>query len=188
MFIAAGRLLRPAVVYSPGKPTMRTLILLALCLALPAGAADLSKLKPWTAGAAPPLVLKDLQGKQHDLARYRGRVVVLNFWATWCAPCVKEMPALANLERNLAGERFALLTVNFGESEKRVQPFIDKLGVDFTVLLDRDMTATRAWVGKGLPTTYVIAADGSIRHQVLGELEWDAPAVEAKIRELLPKR
>ena len=167
---------------------MRTLLLLALCLALPATAADLSKLKPWSGGKTPPLVLKDLQGKSHDLAQYRGRVVVLNFWATWCAPCVKEMPALARLEQQLAAERFALLTVNFGEGEKRVQPFVDKLGVKFAVLLDRDMAATRAWVDKGLPTTYVIGPDGTIRYQVLGELEWDAPAVEAKLRELLPKR
>jgi thiol-disulfide isomerase/thioredoxin len=155
---------------------------------LPATAADLSKLKPWTGGATPELTLNDLDGKQLDLGQYRGKVVILNFWATWCTPCIKEMPSLQRLADNLAGEKFALLTVNFGESEKQIAPFIEKLGVRFPVLLDRDMNATRAWVDKGLPTTYVIDRQQRIRYQVLGDLEWDAAAVEARIRQLLQKR
>jgi peroxiredoxin len=98
------------------------------------------------------------------------------------------MPSLQRLADNLAGEKFALLTVNFGESEKQIAPFIEKLGVRFPVLLDRDMNATRAWVDKGLPTTYVIDRQQRIRYQVLGDLEWDAAAVEARIRQLLQKR
>jgi len=167
---------------------LTTLLVLAAALcARPLTAADLSKLKPWTGGATPKLSLKDLDGKQHELPHYRGRVVVLNFWATWCAPCIKEMPALQRLADRLAAERFVLLTVNFGEDEKRIRPFIDKLGVRFPVLLDRDMSATRAWVDKGLPTTYVIDGQQRIRYQVLGDFEWDARGAEARIRELLAK-
>lgn len=156
-------------------------------LALPASAADLSKLKPWTGGTTPKLVLKDLDGKQQDLSRHRGSVVVLNFWATWCAPCVKEMPALQRLADKLAGDRFVLITVNFGESEKQIRPFIEELGVRFPVWMDRDMNATRAWVDKGLPTTFVIDSRQKIRYRVLGDFEWDTPKVEAKIRQLLPR-
>jgi thiol-disulfide isomerase/thioredoxin len=167
----------------------RLALLFALAVALcgrPAAATDLSKLQEWK-GATPKLVLKDLDGKQHDLAQYRGKVIVVNFWATWCTPCVKEMPALQRLNEKLGSERFALLAVNFGESDKQVRPFINKLGARFPVLLDRDMRATNAWVDKGLPTTFVIDPNQKIRYRVLGDFEWDAPAVEAKIRALLPR-
>jgi len=167
---------------------MRTRLLLFIALfgliAL-ATAADLSKLEPWS-GDAPALVLKDLDGKQHHIADYRGTVVVLNFWATWCGPCVKEMPSLENLARRMSGEQFSLITVNFGEKPARIKPFLEKIGVDVPVLVDPDMRASRAWVKKGLPTTFIIDADQKIRYQVLGELNWDAPEVEQKIRQLLP--
>ena len=169
---------------------MRLLRLVAIALiacALPAAATDLSKLKPWTGGARPSLALTGLDGKQHDLSDYRGKVVVLNFWATWCGPCIREMPAFEKLAKRLSGERFALLTVNFGEKADRIKPFLDKIGVDVPVLLDPDMDTSKAWVKSGLPTTYIIDAEQNIRYQVLGVFEWDAPEVEARIRELLPK-
>ena len=159
----------------------------AALLVLPAGAADLSKLKAWTGGPTPRLSLGDLDGRQHELSRYRGSVVVLNYWATWCAPCIKEMPALQRLADRLAREKFVLLTVNYGEEEKQIRPFIARLDVRFPVLLDRDMNATRAWVDRGLPTTYLIDAEQKIRYRVLGDFEWDARDVEARIRQLLPK-
>jgi len=161
-------------------------IALIACTA-PAAAADLSKLKPWTGEAPPPLALTDLDGKPHTLKDYRGKVVVMNFWATWCGPCVKEMPAFEKLAKRMSGERFALLAVNFGEKADRIVPFMEKIGVDIPVLLDPDMKTSKAWVKKGLPTTYVIDADQNIRYQVLGIMEWDAPQVEARIRKLLPK-
>jgi thiol-disulfide isomerase/thioredoxin len=156
--------------------------------ALTAAAADLSKIKEWTGGAPPPLALKDLDGKERQLADYRGKVIVLNFWATWCAPCIEEMPSFERLAAKMADEPFALVTVNFGEKPARITPFLKKIGVDVPVLLDTDMRASKAWVKRGLPTTFVIDADQNIRYQVLGELAWDAPEVEAKIRELLPKQ
>ncbi|MGH8678285.1 MAG: TlpA family protein disulfide reductase [Burkholderiales bacterium] len=167
------------------RPFCAFMLVLALCAA-PAGADDLSKFKPWTGGATPKLVLKDLDGKRHDLAQYRGKLVLMNFWATWCAPCLKEMPALQRLGEKLAKERFVLLTVNFGEGEDRVKPFAEKIGIRAPVLLDPDMNVTKVWVERGLPTTYVIDAGQKIRYLILGEVNWDNPAVEAKIRQLLP--
>jgi thiol-disulfide isomerase/thioredoxin len=148
-------------------------------------AADLSDFEPWS-GDTPALALKDLNGKQHQLGDYRGKVVILNFWATWCAPCVKEMPSLENLARRMSADQFALLTVNFGEKPERIKPFLKKIGVDVPVLLDPDMRVSRAWVKKGLPTTFIIGVDQKIWYQLLGELDWDAPEVEKKIRDLLP--
>ena len=155
-------------------------------IAATATAADLSKMKPWEGGATPQLALKDLSGKQNGLSQHRGKAVLINFWATWCAPCVKEMPALQKLADNLAGENFVLLTVNFGEGEGRIEPFLKKLGLALPVLLDRDMSVTKAWGARGLPATYLLDAQHRVRYRVLGELEWDHPAVEQKIRELLP--
>jgi cytochrome c biogenesis protein CcmG, thiol:disulfide interchange protein DsbE len=158
----------------------------AFLFAATATAADLSKLKRWEGGATPPLALKDLSGKDNGLAQQRGKAVLINFWATWCAPCVKEMPALQKLADNLADERFALLTVNFGEGEGRIEPFLKRLELRLPVLLDRDMDTTKGWGVRGLPATFLLDANHRVRYQVLGELEWDHPAVEQKIRELLP--
>jgi thiol-disulfide isomerase/thioredoxin len=166
--------------------TVHVLTAALLAFATPLAAADLSKLKPWSGGTLPTFVLKDLDDKQHQLADYRGKVLVVNFWATWCAPCVEEMPSFERLAKRLSGEPFALLTVNFGEKPKRIKPFLEKIGVDVPVLVDPDMSVSRSWVKKGLPTTFIIDGDQNIRYQVLGELPWDAPEVEAKIRELLP--
>jgi len=168
-------------------PMYKRLFLLVTLIgfAIVATAADLSELEPWS-GNTPTLVLKDLDGKQHHLDDYRGKVVVLNFWATWCAPCVKEMPSLQTLAEHMSGEQFALLTVNFGEKPARIKPFLRKIGVDLTVLLDPDMAASRAWVKKGLPTTFIIGPDQRIRYRLLGDFDWAAPEVEQKLRQLLP--
>lgn len=164
----------------------RLLLLIALIgFAAFTAAADLSDLERWS-GNTPALALKDLDGKQHQLADYRGKVVVLNFWATWCGPCVQEMPSLQNLAKRMSGEQFALLTVNFGEKPARIKPFLKKIRVDLPVLVDPDMRVSRSWVTKGLPTTFIIGPDQKIKYRLLGEMKWDAPAVEQKIRQLLP--
>ena len=136
---------------------------------------------------APDFSAENARGGETSLADFRGRYVLLNFWATWCVPCVKEMPDFEKLAEKLSGEDFALLTVNFGEKTDRIRPFLKKIEVDVPVLLDPDMGTSKAWVKAGLPTTYIIDANQNIRYQVLGALEWASPEVEDKIRELLPK-
>jgi thiol-disulfide isomerase/thioredoxin len=143
-------------------------------------------LKPWAGGAAPPLALRDLAGKEHKLGDYRGKVVVLNFWATWCEPCREEMPSMQRLQDKLAGRPFAILAVNFGEGAPRIKEFLGKLPVRFAILLDRDISVSGAWKVKVLPTTLVIDARQRVRYSVIGDLEWDSPAVEGAIRRLLP--
>ena len=162
---------------------MRILVvLLGLAAALPAPAQEL---KPWSGGATPPLALADLEGKQHRLADYRGKAVLVNFWATWCVPCRDEMPSIERLRASLEGRPFAVLAVNLAEPESRIRGFLEKVPVRFTVLLDPDTKTAKAWQAKLLPATYIIGPDGAIRYRHLGELDWSKPEVREAILKLM---
>ena len=159
---------------------------LALLTGLAAAWAAGGTLKPWSGGATPPLALRDLEGKVHRLADYRGKVVVLNFWATWCDPCREEMPSMQRLQDKLAGKPFAILAVDYGEGAPRVSDFLKTVPVRFTVLLDRDTSAATAWKVKVLPTTLVIDPEQKVRFVAVGDIGWDSEPVEGEIRKLLP--
>ena len=136
-----------------------------------ASAAAASDLNAWS-GSTPPLELKDLNGNTHRLADYRGKVVLINFWATWCEPCRDEMPSIQRLKTKLAGRPFVVLAVNVAESEARIADFLGKQPLDFTVLHDRNSEAMKAWRVKGLPASFVVAPDGRARYSYTGEFEW----------------
>ena len=167
--------------------TMARALALAVALALPLAAAA-KELKPWTGGAPPPLVLKDLAGREHRLDDYRGKVVVLNFWATWCEPCRDEMPSFNRLKARMGDAPFVILAVNMAEGEARIGEFLQQVPVDFPVLLDRDSGVSKAWRARLLPYTVVLDPASRIRYTALGELDWSAPEVEASLRQLLPAR
>jgi thiol-disulfide isomerase/thioredoxin len=137
---------------------------------------------------AQPLVLKTLDGAVHDLAKYRGKVVLVNFWATWCEPCRDEMPSIERLKEKLAGQPFDVLAVNVDEPESRVRAFLDKTPLQLTVVLDPGKQVTKAWNARILPASYVIGRDGRVRYTAIGELDWsDTRAVKA-INSLLQRR
>lgn len=148
-----------------------TLLALTL-LSAPAWALDL---KPYKGGATPPLALKDINNKPHDLKDYAGKVVMVQFWATYCAPCIKEMPSVERLKAHLSGKPFAILAVNMGEGESEVRDFLKKLKVDFTILMDSDAQAIGAWKVFVAPSTFIIDTQGKIRYTLQGGAEWDAP-------------
>jgi thiol-disulfide isomerase/thioredoxin len=158
-------------------------LLLGALVAFGAAAAEL---RPWRGGATPPLALEDLQGAQHDLAAYRGKVVLVNFWATWCEPCREEMPSIERLKGSLAGEPFEVLAVNLAEPLSRIEKFAALLPLGFPLLRDRDGSTARAWRAKVLPASFLVAPDGRIRYFAYGELDWSSEAVRNKVRELLP--
>ncbi len=141
--------------------------------------------KPWKGKDTPKLAGADLQGKPFDLERLRGRVVVLNFWATWCEPCRDELPSLERLQRARAGKPFAVVTVNFGEQPQRIRTFLEREFVELPVVLDRDKDAAGRWKVGGLPMTFIVDARGRVRYQVVGERKWDDAATLAVLDKLL---
>ena len=131
-------------------------------------------------------VLKNEHNVAVKMADYKGKVVLLNFWATWCEPCREEMPSMQRLQDRLAGKPFVILAVDFGEGEPRINDFLKKVPVRFPILLDRDGAVASAWKVRVLPISFVIDANQKLRYSVRGDLDWSAPAVEATVRDLLP--
>ena len=126
-----------------------------------------------------------MEGRSHRLQDYRGKVVLVNFWATWCAPCVEEMPSMERLRRALAARPFAVLAVNLGESPEAIAAFLARVPVGFAVLRDADGTAARAWGARYLPASYLVDGEGRVRYAVTGALDWSGAHARARIEELL---
>ena len=137
---------------------------------------------------APPLVSNDLSGTRHRLQDYRGKVVLVNFWATWCEPCRAEMPTLQALKRRLeetAPGAFVILAVNYGESAGRVEGYLQKTPLEFALLLDPFTEVVRAWRPSVLPASYLIGRDGRVRYRVIGEYDWTGDEADRAIATLL---
>ena len=147
--------------------------------ATPAPAPDKAILQKWSK-PIPALALKDLQGTLRSLKDWRGKVLVVHFWATWCEPCVAEMPTLMRLKNEMRDEPFEVVTVNLGEGNMRIQDFYRKLDVDFVTLLDRDGDAKKKWQVGGVPMSFVVGADGRARYRYFGEIDWTSADVRAK--------
>ena len=140
-----------------------------------------------TAGKpVPDLELPTLQGKSISLKSLRGKVVFLNFWATWCLPCRHEMPAMERLYGRLKEKGFEILAVSIdARGEEVVAPFVKKLGLTYPILLDRDMDALRAFGVRGMPTTFLIDREGRIAHLAVGPREWDGKDALKLIRGIM---
>ena len=132
--------------------------------------------------------LPDLKSKPHALEDYRGRVVLVNFWATWCPSCIREMPDLERLRDTFAAEPFDILTVNVGEPKFKVWKFIKLVDFDLPVLLDTRKQLFQSWDMHVLPTSLLLDRDGRIRYRVQGAPQWDDAQTLSIIRELLEQQ
>jgi thiol-disulfide isomerase/thioredoxin len=158
---------------------------LGALLAAASFVASAGELKPWEGGATPPLAVEDLNGRTHSLGEYKGKVVLVNFWATWCEPCRAEMPSIDRLKSSLTGKPFEVLAVNMAEPLSRIEKYSASVPLGFPLLRDRDGSASKAWRAKLLPASYLIGRDGRIRYVAFGELDWSSAAVRARVGELL---
>ena len=169
---------------------MKKFAALAFALMLTLPAVQAAELKPMTPRAAfSPLVLRDLDGKVHTLADYKGKVVLINFWATWCPPCRAEMPSIQRLKQRMAGKPFVVLAVDMAESENQIRAFLKQMKtakIDFTILRDPSGKALKAWKVFVFPTSFVLDANGQLRYSLLGSTDWDAPNTVKQIAALLP--
>jgi peroxiredoxin len=139
--------------------------------------------------AAPAIELEDLSGKTVALSEFGGRVVLLNFWSTLCAPCREEMPSLNRLHAALEGRGFLVLSVSIDSSDKLVREFVSAHKIAFPVLLDREKEVFfDEFAGPSLPASYLIDKNGVIRETFSGPREWDSPEMKAKVLKLLSTR
>jgi len=144
-----------------------------------------TEIRRWEGAERLPLAAASLDGRKVDLRDLQGRVVLVNFWATWCEPCRDEMPAIARLQEKLKGQPFDVLAVNYGESRERIAEFVKREGISLRVVLDPDKQAAEAWKAKGLPMTCLVDAGGRVRYWAFGEMDWNAGEAVALVEQLM---
>ena len=131
---------------------------------------------------APEINLPDLSGISHRLSDLEGKVVVINFWASWCTPCVRELPALERLKDRLEAGGGTVLAVNAGESLNQIKRFLKRRPTTLLVLRDEKSEASSDWKVSSMPTTFVVDASGRIVMRVVGETLWDEQALIDRIQ------
>jgi peroxiredoxin len=132
---------------------------------------------------APQFELEDTSGRVVRLADLRGKVVLVNFWATWCAPCRTEMPEMEKVYREHRERGFEVVAIDLQESAAEVRPFMAELGLTYPALLDRDGSVSRAYRARALPSSFLVDRQGTVRYLKIGPLTTEA--LEAEVRKLL---
>jgi peroxiredoxin len=135
---------------------------------------------------APDFAVTDLRGHAVRLSAFRGRVVLLNLWTTWCAPCREEMPSMERLWTRLRAQDFQLLAVSQDEDgRKAVEPFVQELGLTFPVLLDPERQVGERYGVWGYPETFVIDRNGYVVERVIGPRDWSTPEAVASLEAVI---
>jgi len=135
-------------------------------------------------------VLSDMDGKKVDLEKLRGKPVLVNFWATWCPPCRKEMPSLQRLWKKLGASGLQVVAVNVGEDADTVFAFMGILenAPTFPIVFDKDSEVMRKWPIRGLPTTFLVDKDGKVIYRAIGGRDFDSPEIVEIIKKLLAEQ
>ena len=144
-----------------------------------------AELEPYRDADNANFSLTDLKGKTHTLPDYKGKVVLVNFWASWCMPCILEMPELTQLKQHMARQSFEVLAINVGERENRVKQFAKRINFHLPVLLDISSEVFKKWHIKIMPTSFLIDANGSVRYRALGNPGWDNEQTLSLIEKLI---
>jgi len=151
---------------------------------------DLSKNpqhKPEVGYPAPGFTLEMVGGGNVvNLSDYKGKVVLLNFWASWCFPCRKEMPSMQELYQIFKDRNFEILAVNLDKfGKEKVLSFVSNYGLTFPILLDEDMKTALSYEVRNIPTSYIIDKEGIIKEKIIGEKHWTEPEIVNKIETLM---
>ena len=167
------------------------LFLLSLVWGGPAYASDpfvalkMSRLP--TGSMLTPFALTTLDGQVVKSGELAGKVVLVNFWATWCGPCKEEMPSLARLQQQLDPTQFTVVTVTTDLQRQGIAHFLSQLGVRLPVLFDEDQEVSRSFMVRGLPTTIVIARYGALAGRAVGPRIWDSSEAVAVMRQVMER-
>lgn len=135
----------------------------------------------------PAFAVKTLEGKDAGLGDMAGKVVLLNFWATWCPPCRMEMPSIQALDREMKGKAFSVMAVSVAEKRETVKDFLKSNPYTFPIFLDEDGQASAPFAGRGIPTTFVLDKQGRAIAGIVGARSYDGPEVMGLFKELAEK-
>lgn len=160
--------------------TVSLLFMMTSCNAKPSQSLTALKDKP----KAPSFKLIDMDDVTHTLAEFKGKPVIINFWATWCPPCREELPSMNRAWKKVKDDGIAMIAINVGEDEDTIFAFSGEFPIDFMVLLDEKGEEINKWPIKGLPTTFVLDPQGRIVYQAVGGREWDDDDLLNKVRAL----
>jgi len=168
---------------------MRYLLLIVLLVVIGGGAYIYSNM-PSTAtvvagDVAPDFTLQDTKVKTVTLSELRGKVVMVNFWATWCPPCIEEMPSMDRLNKFMAEENFVMLAINTEKDGRTVVPaFLKKTPYDFPILYDDQGTVQQQYGVYKFPESFIVGKDGTVVEKIIGPLDWSSPKTVAYLKSL----
>ena len=167
------------------KTHLLFLFLLFSCLishsyALPPGMKHIEK--PWQAAE---INLTDINGHRHTIGDYQGKLLLVNFWGTWCKPCRKEMPSLQRAYNQLIDDDIVIIAIAMGDSLSEVNKFNNKNPVDFALLADEDSKVSDNWSVSALPTTYIVNQKGEVIIRIIGAYEWDSLQFLEQVKSLM---
>jgi peroxiredoxin len=166
-------------------------VIVALVIAAPAAVSadpfrDLDLIRPSREKQAPEFSVAGLRGERLALGALRGKVVFLNFWATWCPPCKEEMPSMERLYRRYRDRGLTMLAISIdSDNGRRVADFVKRLGLTFLIGLDPKLEVANTYAVRALPSTFLIDRNGKTSAIALGPRDWDGTAAHAVVESLL---
>lgn len=133
---------------------------------------------------APQFHVKDRNGQMHSLNDFRGKVVLVNFWATWCPPCIEEMPSMDNLQKKLDEEKFAVIAISVDDSWDPVDAYIKSSNLDLNIYSDFEGKVAKLYGTHKVPETYILSKEGTVVRKIMGVIDWTSPQIVSFLKEL----
>jgi peroxiredoxin len=167
------------------RAAIKTLLLISIFVLADAGTAVSASRGSLLGSRAPDFALRDMNGNYVSISALRGKVLVLNFWATWCPPCKLEMPSLNRLHNDYRAKGLEVVAISTDSSEKGIRDYTGEMRLSLRILRDSDGRISELYGVYSLPTTYVIDQSGMVVLHYMGEQDWDSPKIRAELEALL---